>query len=1430
MARTDAAYRPRKMSNISALSDADSPFSVLPRPAQLTVPETTSRMSMSDTETEFLFPPKLSISEAEDDISLNMGDGAGRQEPPGRCSIGPDTDAETGAKEVTGLLTPEPRRNMGDGAGRQEPPGRCSIGPDTDAETGAKEVTGLLTPEPRRSVGNCAPAGRRSVKQVEFIGLRQLTVEEEEYQAAVARKQGTVGRYALPRMSLLGKPIGYRATRRAARYRHFQMMVYNFLERPAGCKTLAYHIIIPDQPGAGGVTHDWGETPQQDSTRTPCDQEEWSNLLTGREAVKTSSDWEDLAPTPKTTGAHCWKENIPSKVWFLRGKRKRKARKVQSATSAAPIPDITVTMAGKRVNWEDSVSQETSNSAETISMEDMVSERVGGESRASPGSPPPGYDTLLAVKGPQAVEDVVSIGSHSSDQVFADSGLTDDVHLCNNVKVDVDVPETQLRRRGMLDAEGPGGPPRMTLLGKPIPHVYHSNKNRRTLYIKTQIFNFFEVPQKQLLSKDSTRTPCDQEEWSNLLTGREAVKTSSDWEDLAPTPKTTGAHCWKENIPSKVWFLRGKRKRKARKVQSATSAAPIPDITVTMAGKRVNWEDSVSQETSNSAETISMEDMVSERVDRVESRASPGSPPPGYDTLLAVKGPQAVEDVVSIGSHSSDQVFADSGLTDDVHLCNNVKVDVPETQLRRRGMLDAEGPGGPPRMTLLGKPIPHVYHSNKNRRTLYIKTQIFNFFEVPQKQLLSKCENGTNATDNSQHNCPKTEEQDKLPNQALYVMCENGTNATDNSQHNCPKTEEQDKLPNQALYVMEIIIVIVFGMEYILRMWAAGCRSRYQTWRGRLRFARRPFVIIVLSLGSHGNVFAASALRGLRFLQILRMVRMDRRGGTWKLLGSVVWAHRQELLTTAYIGFLALIFASFSLYLIEKDENPEDFGNFAKALYWGVITLLTVGYGDATPDTWLGKLVAVGFSLLGISFFMLPAITMTTVGYGDATPDSWQGKLLTVVFGLCGISFFALPAGILGSGFALKCLWRCYAGDKNSRSIATWLPHLRAVPDRKDAAAKKKSFKSQLSRFSTSSPLARPTVSRLQGLEVGDGVDQQFTTQVSAESSGSTGRQMSVADSGKPLSGKKPAGVRWRETVNAVMTSYESPGSDKSGLRDKYRVRYTVEDMAGYALSEEEYHQPWGLARLSPAHKNAIRAIRKIKYFVARRKFREALRPYDVKDVIEQYSAGHVDLLARVKHLQSRLDEILGSSSRSPGHAKDKYANDPKMPLQNRVIRLEKQVHNIDQKLDVLINLMHQKPPDPGSHGDKEIGDHGNKANSDPSVHGDGANTACHSNQISLIPDSTRSKDCVELQQAPQSGRTRALPRQSATVISESDPSEGDAAETTSCQQDGKEAQDCVETGEETAGNGHQTGNGRAKLSSDSDSSLRMLGRETDIV
>ncbi|KAL7980571.1 hypothetical protein Chor_001725, partial [Crotalus horridus] len=155
---------------------------------------------------------------------------------------------------------------------------------------------------------------------------------------------------------------------------------------------------------------------------------------------------------------------------------------------------------------------------------------------------------------------------------------------------------------------------------------------------------------------------------------------------------------------------------------------------------------------------------------------------------------------------------------------------------------------------------------------------------------------------------------------------------------------EHHTFANEYLFILEFVMIVVFGVEYIVRVWSAGCCCRYRGWQGRFRFARKPFCVIdfivfiaslaVIAAGTQGNIFATSALRSMRFLQILRMVRMDRRGGTWKLLGSVVYAHSKELITAWYIGFLVLIFSSFLVYLVEKDAN-DDFLTYADSLWWG---------------------------------------------------------------------------------------------------------------------------------------------------------------------------------------------------------------------------------------------------------------------------------------------------------------------------------------------------------------------------------------------------------------------------------------------------------------------------------------------------------------
>uniref|UniRef100_A0A6I8NLW1 Potassium voltage-gated channel subfamily Q member 5 n=1 Tax=Ornithorhynchus anatinus TaxID=9258 RepID=A0A6I8NLW1_ORNAN len=489
---------------------------------------------------------------------------------------------------------------------------------------------------------------------------------------------------------------------------------------------------------------------------------------------------------------------------------------------------------------------------------------------------------------------------------------------------------------------------------------------------------------------------------------------------------------------------------------------------------------------------------------------------------------------------------------------------------------------------------------------------------------------------------------------------------------------EHTKLASSCLLILEFVMIVVFGLEFIIRIWSAGCCCRYRGWQGRLRFARKPFCVIdtivliasiaVVSAKTQGNIFATSALRSLRFLQILRMVRMDRRGGTWKLLGSVVYAHSKELITAWYIGFLVLIFSSFLVYLVEKDANKQ-FSTYADALWWGTITLTTIGYGDKTPLTWLGRLLSAGFALLGISFF-------------------------------------ALPAGILGSGFALKvqeqhrqkhfekrrnpaasliqCVWRSYAADEKSVSIATWKPHLKALhtcsPTNKLCNNKQKLFRMYTSRKHS------------QKLSFKERVRMASPRGQSVKS-----RQPSVGDRRSPS-----ADITAEGSPTKVQKSWSF--NDRTRFRPSLRLKSSqpkpVID-ADTALGTDDIYDEKGcqcdvsVEDLTPPLKTVIRAIRIMKFHVAKRKFKETLRPYDVKDVIEQYSAGHLDMLCRIKSLQTRVDQILGKGqittdkkNREKNTAENEATDD--LSMLGRVVKVEKQVQSIESKLDCLLDIYQQ--------------------------------------------------------------------------------------------------------------------------------------------
>uniref|UniRef100_A0A3P8XH44 Potassium voltage-gated channel, KQT-like subfamily, member 2a n=1 Tax=Esox lucius TaxID=8010 RepID=A0A3P8XH44_ESOLU len=471
-----------------------------------------------------------------------------------------------------------------------------------------------------------------------------------------------------------------------------------------------------------------------------------------------------------------------------------------------------------------------------------------------------------------------------------------------------------------------------------------------------------------------------------------------------------------------------------------------------------------------------------------------------------------------------------------------------------------------------------------------------------------------------------------------------------------------------ALYILEIVTIVVFGVEYIVRIWAAGCCCRYRGWRGRLKFARKPFCVIdimvliasvsVLAAGSQGNVFATSAIRSLRFLQILRMLRMDRRGGTWKLLGSVVYAHSKELITAWYIGFLCLILASFLVYSVEKDNN-EMFETYADALWWGLITLTTIGYGDKFPKTWNGRLLAATFSMIGVAFF-------------------------------------ALPAGILGSGFALKVqeqhrqkhfekrrqpaagliqnAWRFYATNlARTDLLSTWdfyeenvsLPMYRYRTSLWPSCL--------FTPFCMSLPV---TCSRKPSLK-----DKAYPSP--SKAAGARGKALSPG----PEDGAE--GVpSWSFTDRAqgAMHAFRARGSTARQNSDEACL-------PGEDIGDDKSCHCEFLQDLSPGLKVTIRAIIIMRFLVSKRRFKESLRPYDVMDVIEQYSAGHLDMLSRIKQLQSRVDQIVGKGPPEKGAKSvgdgEKEDDDPSM--MGRLVKVEKRVGSMDRKLDFLVNMYVQR-------------------------------------------------------------------------------------------------------------------------------------------
>ncbi|MFM9263746.1 ion transporter [Tychonema sp. BBK16] len=183
---------------------------------------------------------------------------------------------------------------------------------------------------------------------------------------------------------------------------------------------------------------------------------------------------------------------------------------------------------------------------------------------------------------------------------------------------------------------------------------------------------------------------------------------------------------------------------------------------------------------------------------------------------------------------------------------------------------------------------------------------------------------------------------------------------------------------HQTFENIEIVSSLVFSLEYILRMWVCTVDTKYShpIW-GRIKYALTPLSLIdlfsilpfylLLLFPNLSFVYLISLLR------LLRLIKISRYSESVRTLGTVLYAKKEELLATAFAVFILLVFASSLMYFVESSAQPKSFGSIPDAMWWGVVTLTTVGYGDIYPITPIGRFLGSMLAFLGIGIFALPA-------------------------------------------------------------------------------------------------------------------------------------------------------------------------------------------------------------------------------------------------------------------------------------------------------------------------------------------------------------------------------------------------------------------------------------------------------------------------
>lgn len=197
---------------------------------------------------------------------------------------------------------------------------------------------------------------------------------------------------------------------------------------------------------------------------------------------------------------------------------------------------------------------------------------------------------------------------------------------------------------------------------------------------------------------------------------------------------------------------------------------------------------------------------------------------------------------------------------------------------------------------------------------------------------------------------------------------------------------------NLQFVILDGVAVAIFSMEYFMRLYASVEEPGHKgAFMGRFKQAKSPatFIDFIAILPFFLEVFLHHLLdlRFLRVFRLSRLLKLTRNSDATDVLFRVIAREWPIMSAASFIMGLLLVLTASLGYLMEHDAQPEKFENIPQSIYWAVITLASVGYGDISPVTPWGRAMTSVLALLGIGIFAIPAALLASAFSDELIKD-----------------------------------------------------------------------------------------------------------------------------------------------------------------------------------------------------------------------------------------------------------------------------------------------------------------------------------------------------------------------------------------------------------------------------------------------------------